>query len=280
MPTSDLLSGVREFQTLATFSILVLLSLWETIGPFIAFSNRIAGPRIQHAGRNVFLAVANLTIQRFLFIGAWVWATTWATNNQFGLLNITELPFWAHAMGALLLFDVWTYWWHRMNHELFFFWRFHQVHHTDTEMDVTTAYRFHFGEMALSSLIRIPLIALFGVELWEIALFDLVLFANVQFHHANIGLPMGLDKIYRIFLTSPEMHKVHHSKDPKELNSNYTALLSIWDRLFGTFKLNPNPANIEFGVLGNRKEEDQKLASLLKCPFKIERTAWDRKKKK
>ncbi len=272
MPTSDLLSDVRGYQTLLTVGLFVLLTLWETIGPYIAFKARRA-PRALHAGRNILMAVINLTIQRLLFVGAWVWVTEWTTTSQFGLLNIFDLSTWGHAIGAILLFDFWTYWWHKWNHEVFFLWRFHQVHHTDTEMDVTTAYRFHFGEMSISSLLRIPLLAAFGAQLWELALFDLILFANVQFHHANIGVTKGLDRILRIFIATPEMHKVHHSRDPKELNSNYTSLLSIWDRLFGSFKINPNSEDIEFGVDGYRKPEDQKVTSLLACPLRIKSDA-------
>ncbi len=268
MPTSDLLSDVRGLQTIATFGLLTLLFLWETLAPYIAFKRR-GGSRAVHTGRNVLLSFCNLTMQRLIFIGAWHWLAEWTEANQFGLLNLFDMPLWAHAIGALLLFDVWTYFWHRINHEVFFFWRFHQVHHSDTEMDVTTAYRFHFGEMFLSSCFRMLLIPILGIQLWEVALFDLIIFANVQFHHANIGISPFGDRILRIFLTSPEMHKVHHSMDPEELNSNYTAFLSVWDRLFGTFKLNPNPHAIKFGVEGYRDPSQLKVVSLLKNPFTL-----------
>ena len=132
--------------------------------------------------------------------------------------------------------------------------------------------------MAFSSMIRIALIPLFGLHLWEIALFDLILFANVQFHHANIALPRGWDGFFRIFLTSPDMHKVHHSMNPKELNSNYTAFLSIWDRNFGSFKMVDSPEEIDFGVEGYRDPKQQKLSSLVVCPFTLNRDANSKKR--
>ncbi len=119
----------------------------------------------------------------------------------------------------------------------------------------------------MSSVLRTVMIVLLGIHFWEIALFDALVFLNIQFHHANIGLPERWDRLFRVFLASPAMHKVHHSDDPSEYNSNFSFFLSAWDRLFGTFQLNPNPQTITFGLRDAKDPESQRLTQLLRKPF-------------
>jgi sterol desaturase/sphingolipid hydroxylase (fatty acid hydroxylase superfamily) len=164
--------------------------------------------------------------------------------------------------------DFWTYWWHVMNHKIPFFWRFHQVHHSDREMDVTTASRFHIGEFFFSSVLRTGIILLTGVTLWEILLYEVFLNIVIQFHHANIGLPNWLDKLLRIFIVTPAMHKVHHSDYQQETDSNFTSLFSWWDRVFGTFHLRKNPKEIQFGLKSVESKKSRKIGEIIKLPFK------------
>ena len=140
------------------------------------------------------------------------------------------------------------------------------MHHSDPLMDVTTANRFHTGEIVLSSLLRVLVLALIGASLGELALFESIMFANTQIHHANIGFSEKVDRFMRIFLTSPAMHKVHHSRLQPETDSNYTALLSVWDRLFGSFRLRADPHEIQFGLDDTDKPDQQSLPGLLKMP--------------
>ncbi|MFA6963083.1 MAG: sterol desaturase family protein, partial [Opitutaceae bacterium] len=140
----------------------------------------------------------------------------------------------------------------RLNHVWPFLWRFHRLHHADREMNVTTANRFHIGEIVLSSLLRVPLLALLGVRLEELALYETALFAVVQFHHANIGLPEWLDRALRCVIVTPYLHKVHHSVVRAEADSNFSSLFSWWDRLFRTFRLSRDPRRIVFGVDDDR----------------------------
>ena len=144
------------------------------------------------------------------------------------------------AQRALLVLDAFTYFWHRANHRLPFLWRFHRVHHADAKMDVTTASRFHIGEIAMSSVLRMPLLFLTGIRLWELGIFEAAMLLVVQFHHANIGVGARLDRWLRLFIVTPAMHKVHHSRVSVETNSNYSSLLSVWDRVFGTYRVTPN----------------------------------------
>lgn len=155
-----------------------------------------------------------------------------------------------------------------LNHVIPFFWRFHSVHHSDNKMDVTTAGRFHFGEIFFSGIFRIIIIGLFGIYFWELVLYEIVMFSVVQFHHANVGLSEKWDRILRVLIVTPNMHRVHHSRRQPETDSNYSSLFSFWDRLAKTFRLNPDPASIEPGLEEYDDEKDQTVGGMLKTPLK------------
>ena len=250
-----------------TIALLLVLLSWESLAPYFDFFRGKLKERSVHLVRNMVMGIINSTMIALVFIAAWLWAADLALAKRFGLLYLVELPSWVHALGAVLLFDFWTYWWHRFNHVVPLFWRFHRVHHSDPHMDVTTATRFHFGEIFFSSVFRIPLILLFGAQLWHIALYELIMFPIVQFHHANIGLPDRIDRLLRILFVTPAMHKVHHSRLRPETDSNYTSLFSIWDRLFGSFCLRDDLHEIDFGLDGYDESGKQKVSGLIKTPF-------------
>jgi len=206
-----------------------------------------------------------------VFVGLWFAASVWADEYQFGIMHWLQdgigLPAWAHAVGAVLLFDAWSYVWHRINHEIPFFWRFHRVHHSDPNMDVTTANRFHIGEIFFSSSFRILIIGLLGVYLWELVLYETLMFAVVQFHHTNIDISEKVDRMLRAVIVSPNMHRVHHSRWQPETDSNYSSLFSFWDRLAKTFRHNPHPENIELGLDEFDRDKDQTVAGMLRTPI-------------
>ncbi len=208
-------------------------------------------------------------------VALWSWAAQWASLHRFGLLNWLGLTLWPHALGAIASFDLWMYWWHRANHRVGLLWRFHRTHHSDPKMDVTTAHRFHFGEILFSSLLRVPVILLVGVRLWELVCYETLLFAVVQLHHANVALAPKLDRCLRVLIVTPTIHKVHHSRFQPETDSNYSSLFSLWDRLFHTLKLRPDPATIEFGLKEFDSKETQTFLGLLKTPWgrKVRREA-------
>jgi sterol desaturase/sphingolipid hydroxylase (fatty acid hydroxylase superfamily) len=268
MESGEFLQAIQQTRTLAVVLTVTLVVAWETLFPFMILFKGGIKLRIFHALKNWCLAFCNLLMQRYLFIGIWLTTEMWTNEKGWGLLTQLTDSMWIHGIVAFLVLDVWTYWWHRLNHRIPFLWRFHQVHHSDSQLDVTTAYRFHFGEIFISSLLRIPFILLLGVQLWEIVLFDALVFVNIQFHHANIGLGRKGDRLFSLLLTSPAMHKVHHSIDPSEHNSNFTFFLSIWDRLFATFKRHPDPEGIQFGLRDKQNSGSQKLFTLLASPFK------------
>jgi sterol desaturase/sphingolipid hydroxylase (fatty acid hydroxylase superfamily) len=226
---------------------LVALLAWETAQPFFPLF-RGAADRARHAAWNLALGALNTAVVALAFAGLWLATTEWAAAHRLGLLNLLELPAWARAVAAVLLLDAWTYAWHRLNHRVPFLWRFHRWHHADRAMDVTTASRFHTGEIVLSSILRVPVLALIGCGIGELALYELMLFAVVQFHHANLALPARLDRVLRLVIVTPSLHKVHHSIVRAECNSNYASLFSWWDRLLGTRRIAAEPRRIVFGI--------------------------------
>jgi sterol desaturase/sphingolipid hydroxylase (fatty acid hydroxylase superfamily) len=168
---------------------------------------------------------------------------------------------------AFLLVDIWTYWWHRVNHIIPFLWRFHRMHHSDPEMDVTTATRFHVGEIIFSSVIKLGLIPLIGIPIGVLILYDVVQLPIISFHHANIRLTQGLDKFMRYIIVTPFMHKVHHSRTKVETDSNFSSTFSVWDRLFRSYVEKHNYREIRFGLDGYDVEDRQSVKGLLSTPL-------------
>ena len=269
---TDFVNWLQGIQGGAAVIGLAVLLLIEHAHPFFDLFRGSRKAWSVHLVRNLVLAGVNGLIVAVVFAGLWVMASEWAVGHDFGLMNVLVpsggYPSWGHAVGAIILLDAWTYTWHRINHLIPFLWRFHRVHHADAKMDVTTAGRFHFGEIVFSSALRIPLIALAGVYVWELILYETMMFAVVQFHHANIVLPAKVDRALRWFIVTPAMHKIHHSRLRHETDSNYSAFLSVWDRLFRSFRLRENLGEIDFGLDEFDGPEDGTMKGLLRMPLK------------
>lgn len=267
----DLIRDLQQTQVISLFVVMLLLFVWESLHPFYAWFTDGKKGRGRHVFRNLLLGLLNGLVVGAVFVGLWFAVSVWADNAGFGLLHFLEGKMditgaW-RAILAVLLLDFWMYVWHRMNHEIPFFWRFHKVHHSDNKMDVTTASRFHTGEIILSSVFRIAVIALLGIRLWELVLYEILMFAVVQFHHANIRIPEKADHFLRFLIVTPSMHRVHHSRWQPETDSNYSSLFSFWDRMARTFRINPNPENIQIGLDDFDKDDKQSLKGMLKTPF-------------
>lgn len=271
---------LQSAQVIAAFAGLVIMLMWESAQPFFDLFRESRRERGVHIIRNLIVGGINTLLIAVVFVGAWIVAAGWAEQHGIGLLNWLSddagLPAWAHAIGAVLLLDAWTYVWHRLNHVIPFFWRFHRVHHSDAQMDVTTASRFHVGEIFFSSAIRIILIPLFGVYIWELLLYETLMFAVVQFHHANIALSPALDRVLRLVIVTPGMHKVHHSRWQPETDSNYSAFLSIWDRLFRSFRTREDLNAIRLGLDEFDRKEDASFKGVMRMPLKETRRTTNR----
>ncbi len=260
------LEQFNQIRTPTVFGLMVLLLAWESVAPFF-LQLRSPRERVAHGVRNIAIGFANALLTALVFSGLWLVVANWASARGFGLLRLVELPTWLHAVAAVLLLDLWTYWWHRVCHHVPMLWNFHRVHHSDPAMDVTTASRFHVGEMVASSLLRLAAIPLLGIEFWHLVVYELLMFSVVQFQHANISVGTRLDRCLRLVIVTPFMHKVHHSDWQPETDSNYASLFSIWDRVFGSFRLRETPAAIRMGLREFDAEQHQSLAGLMRTPF-------------
>ena len=164
----------------------------------------------------------------------------------------------------LLVLDLWIYVWHRLNHMLPFLWRFHEVHHLDENLDASSALRFHFGEVVLSSLVRAIVIFLLSVPIKSVLVFETLVTLAAIFHHSNIRLPQQLEKLLALIIVTPSIHWVHHHALRRDTDSNYSTILSIWDRVFGSVSLGTRESEMLIGVEG---VQEQSLLRLILRPF-------------
>ncbi len=201
----------------------------------------------------------------FLAVGAAVDAA----KHGWGLFNVLDVPTWVAVVVSMLLLDFAIWFQHLVTHKIPLLWRLHQVHHADRDMDVTTAIRFHPVEIALSMGLKIGLVYLIGPPAIAVILFEIILNGSALFNHANIRLPEKVDRVVRLLLVTPDMHRVHHSDIRAEHDSNYGFSLSIWDRMFGTYVAQPAKGHDNMTV--GLRWQDARPANLwwnLKLPFR------------
>lgn len=245
-------------------AVLCLAALWtlETFLPFAAGRQR----RWRHAGRNVAIALLNTVVLGVLFGAATVAVAVWSLDQHLGLLHLLGVPWPWRLLPAILLLDGWLYVWHRLNHRIPLLWRFHRTHHSDREMDVTTATRFHLGEHLGAATLRLALIPLFGVMAVEILVYETLVVAVTMFHHANVSLG-PLDRPLRWLVVTPRMHQIHHSRLRSETDSNYSVLFSFWDRIARTYRMRRDGEAVEVGL--NEFDDDcwQSVLGMLKTPL-------------
>ena len=191
-----------------------------------------------------------------------------AERGRFGLLRQVRMPRALRLLLGFLLLDYTLYLWHRLNHEAPFLWRFHAVHHVDLDLDSTTGLRFHFGELAMAALFRASQVLLLGVDRETLRVWQQMLVASVVFHHSNLELPEDLERRLNAIVVTPRMHGIHHSTRPEETNTNYSSLLSCWDRLHGSLRLDVPQAAVTIGVDGFSRPEDVTLERSLTLPFR------------
>ncbi len=179
--------------------------------------------------------------------------TAWADDHA--LLWRAEYTTGAWILLDLILLDCAIYWWHRMSHEIPFLWRFHQVHHLDEFLDTTSGVRFHFGEVILSALFRMIVIMLFGIDLISVIIFETILLVSTLFQHSNLAIAQRLERGLGFLIITPALHWVHHHAKQADTDSNYGAVLSIWDRLFRSRSKTVRDPNMRIGVEGGREKD-------------------------
>ena len=225
-------------------SVLIVLCVFEILRPY-------REPSLPRTGRwldNLGITLLNnilLTLSLASVVSA---SLAYAGRVKTGLFYIFEFHSLLKMFLTVIIMDILLYIWHLMNHVVPFFWRFHRVHHSDLNMDVSTATRFHFGELAISALIKASFILLLGADIMSLLIFDVLVLATSQFQHSSLRVPERFEKWYWLLFVPPSMHRIHHSVIIRERNSNYGTIFSIWDRILGTMIKNVDQDKIRIGI--------------------------------
>ena len=217
------------------FGIFALMAIWEILAP----KRVLTVSKAVRWANNVGLVFFNSFILRLVFPAAAVGMAAFAAEHGWGLLNYYSVPAMVAVVVSIIAMDFVIYLQHVMVHAVPALWRLHRVHHADLDYDVTTGARFHTVEIILSMLIKFATIIVLGPPVVAVVIFEVVLNATAMFNHGNVSLPKGLDRVLRWFLVTPDMHRVHHSVEDDEANSNFGFSLPWWDRLFGTYRDQP-----------------------------------------
>lgn len=216
---------------------------------------------------NITLSVFNSAAISLLFAGQTIKISQDVTARQAGLLNMAGMPGWLKILATVIFMDLILYIWHFLNHKVPFLWRFHNVHHTDLNMDVSTAMRFHIGELSIFAVIKMPLLLFLGADVMGVVVFESLLLLAAQFHHSSLKAPGWFEKIFWVLFVPPSMHRIHHSVVIKERDTNFGTIFSFWDRMLGTFLDGVDQNKIRIGVGAYQNPDRLKLHNLLIMPF-------------
>lgn len=260
-------------ETVRLVVFLALLAVFyavETLWPVRPWQS----PRPRRLLLHLGLALANTVLLRLTVATPLALLTVYVNRQGWGLAPLLGLSGLSEILATVVVLDLADYWWHRANHRIPLLWRFHQAHHIDTHVDVTTALRFHPGELLLSGLVKASWILAWGPSLWGFAIFELMISAASQYHHSNTDLPDGVEPALRLVQVTPRMHASHHSAYSGSLDANFSTIFSIWDRLFGTY-ITPTPEHLAVMGLPYGRERDLDPQYLLTLPLQSEPAADD-----
>lgn len=265
MPQS-ILSAEPTIRLAVFLGVLVAMVLWEIAAP----RRRRDIPRVIRWTNNLALVVVDTILLRLSFPILAVGLAAMAQDRGWGLLNNVDVPVWVSVGVSMLLLDLAIYLQHVMFHAVPGLWRLHRMHHADLDFDATTGLRFHPVEILISMGIKLAVVAALGPPAVAVLLFEVILNATALFNHANIDLPRPVDRVLRLIVVTPDMHRVHHSVDPRETNSNYGFNLAWWDRLLGTYVAQPAKGHEEMkiGIEQFRTRRDLWLDRMLIQPVR------------
>ena len=248
------------------FGVFAVIAVWEVLAP----KRELTVSKLVRWVNNIGLVFLNSFILRLLFPAAAVGVAAFAGAQGWGLLNYYPVPEPLAIVVSVIAMDFIIYLQHVLVHAVPALWRLHRVHHADLDYDVTTGARFHTVEIILSMLIKFATIVVLGPPLVAVVIFEVVLNATAMFNHGNIALPKGLDRVLRWFVVTPDMHRVHHSVEDDEANSNFGFNLPWWDRLFGTYRDQPRAGHqgMTIGIHTYRTTKQVSwLPGMLALPF-------------
>lgn len=259
--------GIETGVRLGIFiGVLLLMAGWEVLAPRRALTVRKSPRWFSNLG----LVALNVVLVRLILPLTAVGTATLAAERGWGLLNQWLAPGWARFLIAVATLDFAIYLQHVLFHAVPALWRLHMVHHADLDFDVTTGLRFHTIEILISTLIKIGVVLTLGPSVWAVLTFEVLLNATSMFNHGNVRLPQWLDRSLRLLVVTPEMHRIHHSIDRREANTNFGFNLPWWDFLLGTYRAQPAAGHesMQIGVSHSREERRvDRLPGMLSLPF-------------
>lgn len=263
---NSLLEFEGQIRLIAFLSIFLTMALWELKAPY----RKLRFSRLERWPHQLGLIVVNSLILRFIFPAAAAGIAFHAQQQNWGLMNWLDLPTFIAGLVGFLLLDFTIYWQHVIAHRLDWFWKLHRIHHADTDYDLTTGLRFHPLEIIISMLIKIAIIIMLGIPLPAVLLFEIVLSGSAMFNHSNINLPNRIESIVRKMIVTPGMHRIHHSTQQFEHDSNYGFFLSIWDRFFNSYteKAQQDDRSMPIGLKRFRDKKSRRLDQIMSMPFK------------
>ena len=268
-----MLFGLSEpvIRLLAFSTIFIALAAIELLAPRLERDEMRGALKSRRWMTNLAMVVLSSVTLRIVFPLAAVGTALWAQTNGIGLFPLLGVPLWAAGMLAFILLDFAVWLEHVISHKWPWLWRIHRMHHADTGFDLTTALRFHPLEIVLSMVWKAAVIIALGAPPVAVLVFEIVLNGAAMFNHANIKLPKPVDALLRLLIVTPDMHRIHHSTDPRETDSNYGFNLAIWDRLFSTYTQSPRrgDTDIEIGLSEWRDSRTASLGWALVLPFRF-----------
>jgi len=261
-----LLTHEPTIRLAAFFGILAAMMVWELAAP----RRRLELPRVIRWSNNLALVVVDAAILRLAFPVLAVGLAGLAEAKGWGLFNVLDLPLWVEVIAAVLILDLAIYLQHVLFHAVPGLWRLHRMHHADLDLDATTGLRFHPVEILLSMAIKLAVVGAIGAPPVAVLAFEVILNATSLFNHGNVRLPPAVDHVLRLVLVTPDMHRVHHSSNPRETNSNFGFSVPWWDRLLGTYVAQPAKGHegMEIGIEQFRTERDLWLDRMLIQPVR------------
>ena len=250
-------------RSLILFGGMLFFYLIEYAAPLLNFNYR----KLQHAGINLLFTLTTIIIN-FLFAFTIVKIGDWSIQQHIGILTFLNINLlWYTIIGLLLLDLIGAYTVHYVEHKIKWMWRFHLIHHSDTHIDTTSANRHHPGESVFRLFFTVIAVGIIGAPIWLVMMYQSASVVLSQFNHANIRLPLWLDKTLSWVIVSPNMHKVHHHYVQPYTDSNYGNIFSIWDRIFGTYTTLA-PEKITYGIDTHMlPEENNRVGNLFTIPF-------------
>ncbi|MDQ3340813.1 MAG: sterol desaturase family protein [Myxococcota bacterium] len=254
-------------RTALRFALLLASFVTLTIAERRRPLRRPTNPANRRLVINLVVGAVGFGALALLYNGVVVRTVRWSAEREVGLLRWLEIPEWVASPLAVVLLDYTLWHWHWLNHRVPLLWRFHAAHHADLDLDASTALRFHPGELVLSLPFRAAQVALLGVALGPLLVWETLVALFVQFHHSNLRLPTRFERVLGGLIITPRIHGIHHSRRPRELHSNFGTLLSLWDRLHGLRVVDVPQDSIAIGLPHQRDRRALGARASLRLPF-------------